>query len=253
MRRSPVFIPSGAEPRLSPLPGIKAVIFDVYGTLLLGGGPVYADAEADIELTAFLADQGIRFDGSVTEALADAVKRSHAASTAAFPEVDLKALWSEVLRQAIDKPLFIALEDIRQPVALMPGVRETLTALSHLPLGLISNAQANTIPTLERLTGLTDAFAPDLCILSYQYGEAKPAPALFDSLATALAIRGIQPAEALVVGNDPLHDISPATSHGFHTALVMADHHSLRPGDPEMANAVVTDVRQIADLLADGY
>jgi len=249
MRRPPVFTPSGAQPRLRPLPGIKAVIFDVYGTLLLGGGPVRADEEADEDLAALLTEQGIRFEGSVTAALAEAVKRSHAASTAAFPEVDLRALWSEVLQQDVTAELFLALENIRQPVALMPHARETLEVLSSLPLGLISNAQANTIPTLERLTGLSDLFAPDLCILSYQHGEAKPSPALFESLATALAIRGIEPAEALVVGNDPRHDIAPARACGFRTALLMADRDSLREGLTETAELILSDLPQLLPSL----
>lgn len=249
MPRPPVFTPSGALPRLASLPEIKAVIFDVYGTLLLGGGPVRHDPAADEELASYLIGHGLRFDGSITAALADAVGKSRAASTAAFPEVDLRALWADVLQRDIDEPLFIALEDIRQPVVLMPQAREALEAISFLPLGLISNAQANTIPVLERLTGLCDPFAPDLCMLSYLHGEAKPSDALFKSLIAALTVRGMEPSEAVIIGNDPYHDIAPAKDHGFRSILAMADHASLRPGDPALADAVVTDLRQIADLL----
>ncbi|WP_338286685.1 HAD family hydrolase [Luteolibacter sp. LG18] len=233
---------------MNALPGIKAVVFDVYGTLLLGGGPVHPDPEADEALAVFLSTHGLPFTGSITTALADAVKRSHAASAATFPEVDLHALWSEVLQRDIDSPVFIALEDIRQPVALMPHASETLSALSHLPLGLISNAQANTLPVLERLTGL-QPFEDDLCILSHRHGEAKPSPALFDSLAAALALRGIAPSETVIVGNDPRHDIVPARARGFRTALTVADRDSLRDGGTDAADAVIADLRQLISLM----
>ena len=46
-----------------------------------------------------------------------------------------------------------------------------------------------------------------------------------------LADRGIRPGETLFVGNDPLHDIAPATAAGFRTALFTGHPQSLRPGD----------------------
>ncbi|MGC4015997.1 MAG: HAD family hydrolase [Luteolibacter sp.] len=249
MRLPPVFSPSGMEPRLNALHGIRAVIFDVYGTLLLGGGPVHPDPEVDEELAVFLHEHGIHSEGSITTALAHAVQRSHAASTSPFPEVDLHSLWSDILHREIGQELFISLEDIRQPVALMPGATDLLQALPPRPLGLISNAQANTLPLLERLTSLTQPFAEELCVLSYRHGQAKPSALLFECLTGALGGRGILPSEAVIVGNDPRHDIAPAKLHGFRTILVMADRDSLRPGDTTAADAVVTDLMQIAELI----
>jgi putative hydrolase of the HAD superfamily len=111
----------------------------------------------------------------------------------------------------------------------MSGAAETLHALAAtgIPLGLLSNAQCNTLPSLGELAPL---FAPDLTILSYQHGIAKPSPGLFDLLAARLAKRGITPAETLYVGNDPLHDIEPAAARGFRTALFTGHPDSLRNG-----------------------
>ncbi len=111
----------------------------------------------------------------------------------------------------------------------MPGVAETLEKLSAtgIPLGLLSNAQCNTLPTLGALTKL---LAPDLTILSFEHGVAKPSPALFELLAERLAKRGITKAETLYIGNDPLHDIEPAAALGFKTALFTGHPDSSRAG-----------------------
>jgi putative hydrolase of the HAD superfamily len=74
-------------------------------------------------------------------------------------------------------------------------------------------------------------FAPELTILSYQHGLAKPSPELFQILSDRLAGRGITPAETLFIGNDPLQDIIPAAAAGFRTALFTGHSESLRPGE----------------------
>jgi FMN phosphatase YigB (HAD superfamily) len=50
-------------------------------------------------------------------------------------------------------------------------------------------------------------------------------------LTDRLTGRGILPAETLYIGNDPQHDIVPASAHGFKTALFTGHPESLRPGD----------------------
>ena len=100
-------------------------------------------------------------------------------------------------------------------------------AASGITLGLLSNAQSN---TLSSLGGIADLFAPELTILSYQHGLAKPSAELFEILTDRLAGRGILPGEALFIGNDPLRDIVPAAAHGFKTALFTGHPDSIRPG-----------------------
>jgi putative hydrolase of the HAD superfamily len=148
------------------------------------------------------------------------------------PEIDLRAIWREVLALPPDADttaLVIETEAAWHPARLMPGATETLRALAAagVPLGLLSNAQCN---TLSSLGDLSEIFAEDLVILSHRHGVAKPSPVLFDLLATRLAGRGITPGETLYIGNDPLHDIEPAAACGFSTALFTGHPDSFRAG-----------------------
>jgi putative hydrolase of the HAD superfamily len=204
----------------------RAVIFDVYGTLLNApAGGVKPDTEADGLLREILVRHGHSLPESPSHALHDAVRRHHASAGLRYPEVDLRTLWGEVLSMPPDADatgLVMEIEAAWHPARLMPGVEDKLHDLASkgIALGILSNAQCNTLPSLGSCASL---FKPDLTILSYQHGMAKPSPELFDLLAARLAARCISPAETLYIGNDPLHDIEPAASSGFRTALFTGD------------------------------
>ncbi len=209
------------------------MIFDIYGTLLIAPpGGVKPDPTADLLLRDVLRQFGHEPPESPSTALHAAVLRHHAAAGVPFPEVDLRMLWREVLHLDPDAdvtPLVIALESVWHPSQPMPGAAAFVQQLarSGLSLGLLSNAQCN---TLRSLGEIRDFFAPELILLSYQHGIAKPSPALFEMLVDRLAGRGIPPAETLYIGNDPLNDIVPAAACGFKTALFSGHPASLRPG-----------------------
>ncbi len=211
----------------------RAVICDVYGTLLdAPAGGVKPDSAADPLLREIIASCGYEAPASPSAALHAAVLRHHASSGKRWPEVDLREMWREVLALPPDHdttPLVIAIEAAWHPAQPLPGAAETLHALSDagVLLGLLSNAQINTLPALD---GMAAMFAPDLTILSYQHGMAKPAPELFALLLEKLAARGIAPHETLYIGNDPLHDIEPAAACGMRTALFTGHPASQRAG-----------------------
>ena len=211
----------------------RAVICDVYGTLLESpAGGVKADPAADPLLREIIASFGHDAPASPSAALHAAVRRHHAASGKRWPEVDLREVWREVLALPPGhdtSALVIALEAAWHPAQPLPGAAGTLHALSDagVTLGLLSNAQVNTLPALG---GMAPLFAPDLTILSYQHGVAKPAPELFEVLLEKLAGRGIAPRETLYIGNDPLHDIEPAAACGLRTALFTGHPASQRDG-----------------------
>lgn len=200
----------------------RAVIFDVYGTLLdAPPGGVRPDPSIDPVIIDCLERRGIKSPAQPTSALAELVRREHAASERTFPEIDLAALWAELLGLPADArtaSLVADLEDLWHPARPMPGAREMLRRLAaaDIPCGLLSNAQANVWRQLGRLA---PGFASDLCVLSYQHRCAKPSPKLFEELKSRLARRGIAPHEIWFIGNDPRHDTAPGKEAGFRTAL----------------------------------
>jgi len=229
------FLLSSLRPESSAKRQFRAVIFDVYGTLLIAPpGGVKPDPLADPVLRDVLRQFGHTPPDSPSTALHEAVLRHHAASGNPFSEIDLRDLWREILSIGEDEdevtPLVMAIEDAWHPAQPMPGAGGFIQRLARLgmSLGILSNAQCNTLPSLGPIA---DLFAPELILLSYQHGIAKPSPDLYQMLAGRLAGRGIQPHETLFIGNDPHQDIVPAASAGFHTALFTGHPDSLRPGD----------------------
>jgi FMN phosphatase YigB (HAD superfamily)/glycosyltransferase involved in cell wall biosynthesis len=204
----------------------RAVIFDVYGTLLDAPfGGVRPDPAADPAILSFLEnDMKPEVRQSPSTALAALVAREHAQARKAgeaFPEINLVALWAELLDRPADAALarLVAdIEDTWHPATPMPGVADMLRRLAAagIPCGLLSNAQAN---VWQQLGPLAPAFAGDLCVFSHPFLRAKPSPALFVEIIRRLARRGIDPRDAWFIGNDPAKDIAPAKSAGFRTAI----------------------------------
>ncbi len=273
-------IPTGFPARISPMQP-KAVIFDIYGTLLISAaGDVGPDSAKDDE-QAFLqalVDGGwdptlIHKKGtSLLQEEIHTVHREKRAQGVRFPEIDILQIWHRVLirlglltegenRIKIKKIRLTALsyECRTNPVWPMPGLLETLSRLQDkkIMLGILSNAQFYTpilFETLckhQSLTGL--GFDPDLCLFSYLEGEGKPSPNLFSTLALRLDDYGVTASEILYVGNDMLKDIWPAADVGWQTALFAGDNRSLRlrKDDPRVRNVqptmVIDDLRQLVD------
>jgi FMN phosphatase YigB (HAD superfamily) len=230
---------SAPGPELLPGAGMavmesfRAVVFDVYGTLRIApAGGVKPDPGADPMLRQVLSGFVEKVPDFPSFALHDAVQRRHAASSEEFPEIDLRECWREVLGLADEfgmEDLVLAVEAAWHPSSWMPGAVEVIRQLHGrgIALGLLSNAQCDLLPSLG---GGGRLFAPDLTILSYRHGMAKPSADLFERLAAALARRGIHPGETLFIGNDPLADIAPAGRVGFKTAWFTGHPASLRAG-----------------------
>ncbi len=216
----------------------RAVLFDIYGTLLSSAaGELHPDPT-----------------------LRDLIARTHAASPHPFPEIDIReihaALHPDLTPEEIES-LAIAHERKANPVTPMPGGAEALRQLATkgITLGLISNAQFYTVPILEEALGatLTDlGVDPDLCCFSYLERRAKPDPYLFEILRDKLARRGIPAANVLYIGNDVRNDIDPARATGFRTALFAGDPASLRLRgrslDDSGADHVIRDLRELLEL-----
>lgn len=222
---------SGASGR--KLRAVRAVIFDIYGTLLQVGPPP-ADAVAGWE-RLFREMLGVPPPLS-REAFAaranEVIAREHAAARArgiAWPEV----LWPQIVLEVVPslrRLSPVALEEfvcrqmaLERTLRLQPGAAECLRRLRErgVRLGLASNSQAYTQRELEthfRAAGLDPGwFEPALCYRSFEHGFSKPDPHVFQLLSARLAARGIAPEQTLMVGDRLDNDIEPARAFGWQT------------------------------------
>jgi len=279
--------PTSTEAKLAPLQGIKAVLFDIYGTLLisasgdigLGGG-----ASQPLDLRSLLSTVGISWAGedrgppsknqapcALRERLSAAIQGDHRLKRARgtqHPEVEIRRIWATVLAEVGLQPTPSQLEQIAleyeclvNPVWPMPGLVELLSALRErgLVLGIVSNAQFYTPLILEAFLGRSPddlGLEPRCSAWSYQLGKAKPSLALYQLALDGLAqVHGIRPEQVLYIGNDRRNDIWPAQQLGLKTALFAGDARSLRlrESNPALtdvtADRVVTELAQISRLI----
>ena len=278
--------PTAEQPLLEHLPGIRAVLFDVYGTLFISGSGEVGTACAPEHGAAFrgaleAVDTPLKCAGEEGVARLHAeIREAHKASRQEgieHPEVDILDVWASVLgslpgSSLIPHALFseeflqelaVQYEVRANPVWPMPGCADCLAALDEagLWLGIISNAQFFTpalFPALlgRDLTGL--GFHPRLLFYSYRFGQAKPGRFLFERAKEALAALGVAAGEVLYIGNDMFNDVRPAGAAGFRTALFAGDERSLRlrNGDRRVAEVapdlVLTDLDQLPPCLLAG-
>ena len=215
---------------------IRAVIFDLYNTLLEVGPPSADAKECWTRLWKKHLGSEPRLALREFSARADAViARQHAAAKAAgisHPEI----FWPDVAREVI--PELASLSEAQRDeffheqtclwhtTRLMPGAGDFLSELRRRPvlLGLASNSQPYTLRELDAAlanVNLTRGlFQPDLCFFSFAHGFSKPDPHVFRLLAARLTVRAISAAETLMVGDRLDNDIEPARAQGWRTWLL---------------------------------
>ncbi len=272
---------TGVEPVLGFIEGIRAVLFDVYGTLFASAsGDVDANPDGRVEALRGAFDAlGVEGDAkSGVHAMLAAMRAEHERCREAgvdYPEVDILEIWRRALgsmkshgRLARAIPdsdierLAIEFEVRANPVWPMPGLDDCLRAIrsSGLRLGIVSNAQFYVDDLFRAFAhGPPEAlgFEPDLLVYSYRLRRAKPGTSLFEHARDALASHEIGPSETLYVGNDMLNDILPASRVEFRTALFAGDERSYRPrtNDARVAGVrpdrVVTSLREVAECLGN--
>lgn len=267
---------------------VKAVIFDIYGTLLISSSGDIDQASMSVESlkkameaggfeTAGLKDETYEF---LLEQLPLKIKANHETLKAnghPYPDVDIFKVWNEMFA-ATEKAgllkrngnesladVIIVFEILSNKVYPMPGMKEILVELKHrgIPLGIVSNAQFYTPIIMNYfLTGEfstkqeIEFFDPELSVFSFKELRAKPDVKLFDKIISTLDNNyNLQTADAVFVGNDMLKDIYTATNSGLKTALFSGDKRSLRirEDDPKVKGIFpdffVNDLKQILEIV----
>lgn len=273
------------SPQLTQLAEIKAVIFDIYGTLLISGsgdvGTATAKNNAEA-LTQSLVVSG--FEGNLEQAgqigielFQTEIQEWHKAGRAAgadVPEIEVTKVWRKIIHIMLNtetlrgsdeldtiRKLALEYECRVNPVYPMPYALETIHALREngKALGIVSNAQFYTPLLFPALMGKSLeelGFPTESCIWSYKELKSKPSSSLFPKIGKYLSDQhGIGLNEAVYVGNDMLNDIYTASQAGCKTILFAGDQRSLRLREQDARckslkpDAVITSLQQLLELI----
>ena len=265
---------AGCLPLLRRIGGVRGVLFDVYGTLLIsaagdiGSGAASSGAK-NAAMAAALNDAGLAEAApgarGMVAALEAAVRAVHAEARVrgvCHPEVEMRELWQGLLpaagTAAVERAA-LSYECRTNPVWPMPGAAAAVAALqARGPVGIVSNAQFFTPLVLAALLPEL-RMDPRLAVWSFAEREAKPSPRLFAAAAARMARHcRLRPREIVMVGNDVRNDLLGARTAGLRTALFAGDARSLRlrRDDPRCAavqpDLVLTHLSQLPLVLRRG-
>jgi putative hydrolase of the HAD superfamily len=212
---------------------IRAVVFDIYGTLLeVGPAPPDADARWQRLCHDLLHIHKPLSRLSFSVASSQVIARHHQAARARgirWPEVHWPSVVAEVLPELAqlapqDQEEFLFRQIQTDHTTHMAA--ETAAMLRWLKerqclLGTASNAQPYTLLELNEALGThalaLDLFDRHLCFWSFEHGFSKPDPHVFQILTARLAALRISPRNTLMVGDRLDNDIEPAKAHGWQT------------------------------------
>jgi len=287
----PVMLPSPTllKPDFKPDASIKAVIFDVYGTILISASGDIDESEISTEnLRVSLIAADIQITGSdpkgvmidMLDSFKQEIKKVHQnerSSDKPYPEVDILKIWQFIMEEhhlkhhlVIRDPLCIKcftfiFEVLSNHIYPMPGMKEVIFSLAQkgLPLGIISNAQFYTPVILNyfingKVSELEEVppFDLDLTVFSYKNMRSKPDPHLFEIVKEHCQQKyGLSNSQILFVGNDMFRDVYPAQLAGFRTALFAGDRKSLRLRQEKSEinglkpDFIITDLEQLLKIL----
>ena len=277
--------PTGEQPRLKQIKGIKAVVFDVYGTMMLSGsGDIGLTAQDDLKADAFekaAAQFNLREAEDMAEDAVELLQKIklevHEEATGRGvdkAEVVIEEIWQEVFEGLEEPGCMVSLPDQNtllkfcaayecrvNPTWLVPGLEKTLNTIAgqNLTLGIVSNAQFFTRYLFDAYLDkslVEFGFQESLMVWSYLLRVAKPSLSIYTPLLFNIEKEhGIKPGEILYVGNDMLNDIYPAHALGMKTALFAGDQRSLRLREEDErcagleADLVITEMPQLLEVL----
>jgi putative hydrolase of the HAD superfamily len=278
--------PTGAVPSYRRDEGIKALIFDIYGTLIISASGDIMQAGYDasmfkraLDASGFeilVPEAGLMAIHKIFEAEVTRGKAEAQAAGTPFPELDIVEIWRKTLDRAeaqgivratdkADLRLFTFIFELSSnQVWPMPAMKKTIDALKSrgYPLGIVSNAQFYTPVMMNyffsgKVHGeeFLDGFERDLSIFSYKMLKGKPDTAVYEALVAPLARRGLKPQDVLYVGNDMLKDIYASQQVGFKTCFYAGDMRAyrLREDHPQASKTkpdyVITELPQLLEIV----
>ena len=281
-------VDTGYETRIIQKKPVKAIIFDIYGTLIISSSGDIDQATMSVEnmkqalLAGGFSEKELNTNNCtfMLEQLPLAIKSSQEKIKKLghpYPDVDIFKVWKEMFAEAEKNNLLglkkeisltdiiFAFEVLSNKVYPMPGMKEVLSGLREkgLPLGIVSNAQFYTPVIMNYfLTGKIsthqeiEGFDKDLSVFSYKELRAKPDTLLFSKITTNLKTKyALAPEDAVFVGNDMLKDVYTASKNGLQTALFTGDKRSLRTrdGDERVKDIVpdyyINDLKMLFEIL----
>ena len=279
-------ISTGATPDFHRDKTIKAVIFDIYGTLLISAsGDIIQDSyntsmfKKALDYSGFQQlvpeEQLMGIHRFFREEVISEKQKAREKGTL-HPELNLIQIWTQTLNRAKKegiiaftptsdfKAFTIIFELYSNRIWPMPGLKKTLDHLKNrkYPLGIVSNAQFYTPVIMNYfLSGslkddeFIDYFEKDLSVFSYKLLFGKPDPCIYRELLIPLNSRELTPQDVLYVGNDMLKDIYAASTVGFKTCFFAGDQRAyrLRTGNSEVKGLkpdhTITELSQLLNIL----
>jgi putative hydrolase of the HAD superfamily len=280
--------PVKATPFTRPLPSIRAVTLDVYGTLLrvTGGrlmleGPDRLARQVAFEKTIEefnIWNSLYRKPGPAWEQVWEQYKKfldhrrlAAVARKGDLPEVNAATdLWRPLIAQwdrkeyQYDESLYGDRDDLAEKIAYYfqsrlqgieaaPHAAAAMTALAAagVRVALLSDGQPFTSLQIDRAFGNGAAAAAidrSCSVLSYEEGLRKPSPTLYERCLERLEKVGIAPGQVLHVGSRLKEDLAAAKQAGMQTALYAGDATSLEATKEDVRDRRLAPDRLVTDL-----
>ena len=259
----PQAVPVKAKPHLARLPGVRAVLWNVYGTLLAIplGELVFEHPQAFIMSNALektiqefkmwgsmsrKPGQPSEYMGQIYSQILTEMKVGPPGER--HPEVAVEKVWEAIIKRLVQKDykfdaaLYGSLNEFSRKVAYFfhaslqgtacyPGASAALAhvAAAGLEQGLVGDGQCFTTVQLSRGLRAEGGELPEmLTVLSHGLRSRKPSERLFRKVVEELQAKGVSPAETLHVGSRIVQDLVPARRVGMKTALFAGDKTSLQ-------------------------
>ncbi|MBI5190717.1 MAG: HAD family hydrolase [Nitrospirae bacterium] len=232
---------------------IKAILFDLYGTLV-NIRTDEGDPEVYRQLSRFLSYNHVFVEPEpLRRFYSEKIKAHIVKSREQYPDVDVLKVFSEIVHEyGTGKmeprlPLYTARlyrSLTRRTFEPFPGVYGMLERLrDRYPLALVSDAQrCYTDPEIE---SLKLGWFFDHIFLSSDHGFRKPDPKYFN---IALKALGVKPSEAVYVGDNAYRDLLGARKTGMRMVLVRS---SEREYEGETPDAYIEEIASLEGVLEE--